>query len=148
MIFPMLILQKPNGKLKSKAVNAIIQWRLDVWADGDFDSLLLEGRAIQSRLSFNTKLNSTQLSRSFARLMFAGRVKSALRLLSDKATTVKPLSLDDLQPSCKSVREVLHEKHPPSHPVAARALLPSNSILNCDTSPIIFEEIDKVLIHK
>jgi len=35
----MLILQKPNGKLKSKAVNAIIQWRLDVWADGDFDSL-------------------------------------------------------------------------------------------------------------
>ena len=48
MLFPMLILQKPNGKLKSRAVHAIIQRRLDLWADGDFDSLILEGRAIQS----------------------------------------------------------------------------------------------------
>ena len=48
MLFPMLILQKPNGKLKNKTVNAIIQRRLDLWADGDFDSLLLEGRTIQS----------------------------------------------------------------------------------------------------
>ena len=66
--------------------------------------------------------------------------------MNDTATTVKPLSLDSIQPSGKSVRDVLREKHPSSQLVAARALLPSNS--TCDTSPIIFEEIDEVLIQK
>ena len=52
MLFPILILQKPNGKLKSKAIKAIILQQLDLWTDGDFDSLVLGGHTIQSRLSF------------------------------------------------------------------------------------------------
>ena len=53
-----------------------------------------------------------QITHSFSRLIFNGRVKAALHLLSDSATTVKPLSLDTVLPSGNSVREVLREKHP------------------------------------
>jgi len=79
-----------------------------MWKASDFDSLMIEGLTIQARLSFHAK----PITHSFSRLIFSGRVKAALRLLSDSATTVKPLSLDTVLPSGKSVREVLREKHP------------------------------------
>ena len=128
MLFPILILQKPTGKLKSKVVYAHIQRCLGLLAAGDFDSLMIEGRTIQTHLSFHAKPNHSQLSQTFPRLMFSGKVKAALRLLSNSATTVKPLSLDNLLPSDKSVREVLREKHPTNQPVAADAVLSSTSL--------------------
>ena len=54
-----------------------------------------------------TNTTASQLPHSFAHLMFVGRVKSALRLLNDTTTTVKSISLDNIQPSGKSVREIL-----------------------------------------
>ena len=136
MLFPILILQKPNGKLQSKVVHAYIQWCLDLLAAGDFDPLMIDGHTIQSRLSFHVKPNHSRLSRTYTHLMFSGRVRAALHLLSNTVTIVKLLSLDNVLPSGKSVQEVLQEKHPTNCPVAARAVLPSNS-LSVDT-PIIF----------
>jgi len=146
MLLPILILQKPSGKLSSKVIHAHIQRRLGLWGRGDFDSLMTEGRTIQTRLSFCSQPNHSQLSRSFSNLMFTGRIKAALRLLSDSSTTVKPLSLDDVLPSGKSVRQVLEDKHPSNRPVAARAVLPCDPL--SVNAPIIFEEIDACLIRK
>ena len=103
MLLPILILQKPNSKLNSKAVHAQIRRRLDLWVARDFDSLMTEGRTIQQQLFFHSRPNSSQLSCSFSNLMFSGRFKAALRLLSDSCNTVKSLSLDSEMPTGKSV---------------------------------------------
>jgi len=56
MLFTIVIPQRPNGKLKSKAIQSHIQQCLKLWAVGDFDSLMREGCAIQSHFPFITKL--------------------------------------------------------------------------------------------
>ena len=65
--------------------------------------LVIDGPTIQARLSFQVKPNHSQLFHTFSHHNFSGKVKASLHLLSDPATTVKPLSLDAVLLSGKSV---------------------------------------------
>ena len=51
MIMPSLLLQKPSYKSTSKEHSACLMRRLQSWEIGDFDQLIREGRAIQSKLT-------------------------------------------------------------------------------------------------
>jgi len=60
--------------------------RLKQWMDGDIEGLLGEGRTIQHRL--NSHHNQSQQSpehtaRVFAKLMMEGKVRAALRVISE-----------------------------------------------------------------
>ena len=60
---------------------------MDQWLDGDFEGLLKEGRIIQRQLEQSAKKSSLAREesevRTFARLMFQGKVKSAIRMISE-----------------------------------------------------------------
>ena len=57
--------------------------RLALWAAGDIEALVKEGRAIQKHLPKRFgKRQEEQLSRCFANLMFLGKTQEALDLLS------------------------------------------------------------------
>lgn len=82
VVLPILVLQKPSRTFKTKQ-HILLERRLGLWSNGDLDELVREGRAIQQRLPKNwaTKVNSN-LARSFSNLMFMGKCKAALYLLS------------------------------------------------------------------
>ena len=147
-ILPILLLQKPHKASKTKEHITCLERRLKKWKEGNLNDLVLEGRAIQQRLpKTNSSKAKEKLARSFANLMFAGKCKAALDLLSrgDKGGI---LHLDD--PSdpnttgSPSVRDVLASKHPTGQRANAHYILPSTP---SETHPIIFESIDAKAIR-
>ena len=84
----------------------------------DLDELLKEGRTIQQHIpKASPSSRNDQLSRSFANLMFQGKTKAALRLLSEESKGAV-LQLDDPIDTGNeqtTVRDILANKHPPGH---------------------------------
>ena len=147
-ILPILLLQKPHKASKTKEHITCLERRLKKWKEGNLNDLVLEGRAIQQRLpKTNSSKAKEKLARSFANLMFAGKCKAALDLLSrgDKGGI---LHLDD--PSdpnttgSPSVRDVLVSKHPTGQRANAHCILTSTP---SETHPVIFESIDAKAIR-
>jgi len=86
MVMPALLLQKPHPKSKAKEHTMHLDRRLKQWMNGDIEGLLGEGRTIQHRL--NSHHNQSQRSpehtaRVFAKLMMEGKVRAALRVISE-----------------------------------------------------------------
>ena len=68
MIMPALLLQKPCFKSKSKEHAQCLQRRLTTWSNGDFDTLIIEARTIQSKLTTpSTASSSDQLAKTFGK---------------------------------------------------------------------------------
>ena len=103
-----LLLQNPGRKSTPKENKAALTRRLDLWKRGSFSELLAEAREIQKRLS-KIGSDNESISRGFSRLMFKGRVGSAMRLIS-KAQSA-PL---DVSPELIAALEA---KHPPDGPL-------------------------------
>ena len=84
MCMPALLLQKPHYRSKTKEHTEILNRRLTLWNDGDFDQLIREARAIQTRMIQNSKeIFLDQLSKTFAKHMMTGKINAALRLLEN-----------------------------------------------------------------
>ena len=138
-LMPILLLQKPARKSKAKDHITCLERRLNTWREGDLNELLREGRTIQQRISKTSpSFNTEQTSRSFANLMFQGKTKAALRLLSEQSKG-GVLHLDDpieTENGQRKVRDILLEKHPPCQPVH------NDTIINDDTPdvhPVLFD---------
>ena len=149
MSMPALILQKPYPKSRDKENTAHLLRRLQLWYKGDIDALLTEGRSIQKlykdKLKRTTNNNTAdeRRARTFAHLMMQGKVKAALRMLSqdsNDAGSGGPL------PLTKDILDILRQKHPSKS-------TPVPSTLVKDEPPtllphqIIFDQIDGVKIR-
>ena len=118
---PHLLLQKSHRTSKAKDHVIQLEHQLKSWAEGDIDQLLHEGRTIQRQLISTTSRNpkqEEQSARTFSRLMMKGKVKAALRLISDQEKG-SVLPLDSLvfttgDTPAKTVFDILLEKHPPA----------------------------------
>ena len=126
---------------------------MNKWNDGDLNDLVLEGCTIQQR--FNGKgyqcgqnFNSDQRKAySFTKLMFDGKTKPALDLLSGVCKG-KRLGLTKIVDAAEgtTVHEVLRTKHPPAAPIHHECL-----IADCAPIPalhlVIFEALDGSVIR-
>ena len=66
------------------ATKTTLPFDLSLWNDGDFDQLIREARAIQTRMIQNRKETSMeQLSKTFVKHMLRGKINAALRLLEN-----------------------------------------------------------------
>ena len=142
-LLQILLLQKPNSKSKTKDHVIHLKRRLTIWYDGNIKHLLEEGRCIQRRIPKGHKATAEQsLARTFSNLMAKGKVKNALRLL-DRSHSGGVLDLNDLIPEsgnaeCRSVRDVLVDKHPASVPPSSSSLLQDEPE---DVNPIIYDNL-------
>ena len=145
MCLPILILQKPFFKSKSSDHVQCIERRLKFWLCGDLSALLEEGRSIQHGLTCPRVSNdSSNVSFLFSKLMLQGKVRAALRLLSDHEDGF-PMQLDKMIGS-KTVRETLLDKHPHGRPLDPGAVVPPvSSAFN--PHPVFFERITGSLIR-
>ena len=140
MILSALLLQKPSHKSKSKQHAEYLGKRMIWWKNGEFDKLMDEARAVQSRIKTNTsKSRTTQdIAKRFSNFVLEGKINSALRLLNEQSKG-GVLKLD------KKTLDELNKKHPQPADVDQSVLLNNHCpIIN----PIIFDCIDAEAIRK
>ena len=100
---------------------------LPLWHDDNILDLLNEGCSIQHCLQTNKgeRSNSEDTARKFANLMFQGKVKAALRFVSDKSHgSFLPISA---QVGESTVLEELIKKHPSPSPASSSSLIVTDS---------------------
>ena len=153
MTVPALLLQTPHQSSKAKEHVSCLQRRLKAWSEGKIDLLLHEGRTIQSHLPTKpwSAKPETELAQKFARLVFEGKIRPAIRLLTDHSRGGL-LNLDSTVPDSsqsseqRTVREDLLNKHPKGQDLKPSAVIELETDLQAP-HPIIFEQIDGQLIH-
>ena len=110
---------------------------MKLWQEGHVNDLVSEGRSIQQRLYSKARRTSkTTLAHRFTNLMFLGKTKDAIRLLST-SDCGGPLDLNEIFDG-KSVLEILESKHPPPRPTA----LFHPDVEPPTVHPVVFEAID------
>ena len=143
VIMPILLLQKPHRRSKTKDHITCLERRLQVWKEGNLNELTLEGRTIQSRLSkFDKSMATQNLSCSFANLMFEGKTKAALDLLShaEKGGILHLHdSSDSSDPDSPSVRDILINKHPQGQRAHPQCIVHAPAE---ETHSVVFDSID------
>lgn len=157
MLLPSLLLQKPpstSDKSRAKEHAEHLSRRLRAWRAGEFDGLLREGRAIQEHLDTQRSRRPNgeeHLASAFSKLMLEGKVKAALRLLTEEGRG-RVLSLDSKidrdDPESPTVLDVLKAKHPPAQPCHADALLDSSSVNTHEMHPVIFDGLTGECIRR
>ena len=112
---------------------------------------MIEGRALQQRLPKLTRGQDAEehLARTFSNLMFEGKTKAALQLISDHGKG-GVLHADDSIPSSDgvslSVLDVLESKHPSGQPASASSILETCGE-PVDVHPVVFDCIDADMIR-
>ena len=150
MTLPSLLLQKPHRSSKAKEHVQCLERRLKLWEEGDVEGLLQEGRTIQQRLLRSPQIAriEQQRARSFAKLMMEGKVRAALRLLSEQEGG-PPMALDEeveVNGMVLSVRDVLKQKHPEAKSIKPTAVVTTDHMPQ-EFHPVIFDEITGPLIR-
>ena len=147
MVMPQLLLQRPHGSSKLKEHISCLERRMKLWKEGKLDELVREVTAIQNRLRTKRRpTGSTNVARDFANLMFGGKVREALELLSEKGRG-RVLLPDELVPDKDgqtSVMSLLKSKHPQAMPLNTTAVDP-NSDQPPQIHPVVYDRIDAKL---
>ena len=136
MTMPALLLQKPSSRSKASEHTLHLERRLKLWSEGKLNNLVHEGHTIQRQLarSQQSRQNDDQTARLFAKLMMEGKVRAALRLVT-QANGSGPLRLNKLanpndRSSTQTVRDVL------------LSTIVSPETAPAETHPIRFDEIN------
>ena len=93
-----------------------LQERLELWKDGNINFLLKEGKTIQNRLKESKSCKKQDTARTFANLMFHGKVSAAVRFLQT-CDNAGLMQIDE------NVIKELKIKHTSSSPIAEAILL-------------------------
>ena len=150
IVCQVLLLQKPSKKSKTRDHCNHLQRRLQQWSNGEFQSLLEEGRCIQNRLPKRTYHDDpNHVARIFSRLMLLGKVREANNFITRKSSSGL-LKLDDLVPttsdegktSMVTTLQLLKEKHPPAKTPTEDILLSNHPESSNTAVNFIFESLD------
>ena len=136
-VFAPIMLQKPSKSSKNKDHIEKLKMRLERWKLGEFDALLSESEAIQSRLTTSRKENQDHVNKVFVRLMIQGKMAPALRWIT--GNTAKRLTVN------ADIIAQLNSKHPDAVPPHTEALI-CGEIPKVE--PVIFDSIDADAIFK
>ena len=146
-----LVLQKPARNSKNKDHISCLERRMNKWKDGDLNDLVLEGHTIQQRFTGKGRLrdqnsNSDRKAYSFAKLMFDGKTKPALDLLSGVCKG-RRLGLNEIVDAVEDITvcEVLETKYPPAAPIHHECLIADDAPIPAHHS-VIFETLDGSVI--
>ena len=92
-VLPILLLQEPSKKSKTKDHTKCLERRLASWSNGNLEELVREGGTLQQRLPRDRSAGAnTNLARSFANLMLAPGHCHQLGLAYGRETWVYPHS--------------------------------------------------------
>ena len=140
MILPPLLLQRPHKHPTRKEVSECFQRRLNLWEQGELNELRRDIMNIKRREGerFMRPEDKSDDIQKFAKLMRAGEVNAALRIISEE-NSKGPLQVTD------SIRDILNSKHPAAQNANASTLLKGP----CAPKDLHrFDEINNAMIWK
>ena len=86
-VMQMLLLRKPNKRSKAMDHISNLKRRLELWKQGNIEALLQECKCIQKPLVNKPRPSDNDaIARNFGRMMEQGKVKAALRYLSQNTS--------------------------------------------------------------
>ena len=91
-ILPNLLLQKPSPTSKAKDHSKALEERLKMWSEGKIGELWRDNKVIQRKLSENPRRAPHDIVRVVTKLMFEGKVGSAMKFLEENSenTVLQP----------------------------------------------------------
>ena len=123
-----------------------LECRLHLWHGGDIDALLVEGHTIQWHLQHSHCTPPADSSRIFTRLVFQGKIKAAMRFLTEQSRgSFLPLSTPVGE---STVFDELVKKHPDPSPATPLSLIISGTTDLQSCHPAIFDCLDGDLIFR
>ena len=136
MVLPCLLLQKPSRNSKAKDHTKKLEYKLNLWQEGNISEIIKDNRTIQRKLPNIANRTSEDSARSFAKLIWNGKVHAALKMLT-KDYENGVLKVDDV------IYNELQKKHPKPAGIKEESLLhgPIDKVL-----PSYFDNIDESLI--
>ena len=150
MVLPALLLQRPHSSSRVKDHTHCLERRLPLWRAGRIDELIRESCTIQGHLATlksRSGLTAETFHRTFANLVFAGKLSAAVRPLDafefdESSSGVLDLIAPSSPGSSSTVKDVLAAKHPPVADLtdAALALL-DPSCEPADAHPVLFDTL-------
>lgn len=147
--FSAVVLQRDNQVKKASDIRKLIKRRLQMWNDGHFDALLSEAERCdiyfqQPAKRAQKKVPSDHEMKVFTRLMLQGKVKDAMKWISEKGKggVLEPSHVFDINGEEKTVFEILKEKHPEPQPLSTDRLLQ----MEADKLPLLVD-VDITATH-
>ena len=138
-IMPSLLLQKPSKTSKAKDHTKALERRMELWWNGDINSLVFEAETIQNRMkTVNSARDISQISKQFVMMMEKGNVNGALKVLTNNMSNGILLLNDE-------TLNLLKDKHPEAKPADEDILIQGEKH---EVHPIIFDVIDEEMIKK
>ena len=144
VVFSAVILQRDKSVKKSVDVRRTLERRMKLWTDHEFDVLMQEMERCDRSFKLVRKFanDKDHIVRVFTRMMLQGKVRAAVRWLSEESRkgVFFPSDLNEKKDGkgvivLSSVWDILCNKHP--EPV----IPDKSSLLECETLPI-FEEVE------
>ena len=138
VFFPMM-LQKPSSKSKPSDHSRYLAKRLTLWKEGKLKEIMSEAKEIQKRWpAQKARAKEEGKLRGFTRMMMAGKVKQALKLVDTDNVIAGVHVIND------DIRDTLQAKHPEAAEADERALLDGDVPR---VEEVIFEEINAKAIQ-
>ena len=138
-----LLLQKPFKDSKASDNIRCLGNRLRLWNNGEVETLVEEGLCLQQHLRHRRFPNNSGAASGpsdiiFSKLVFSGKIHSAMRYLSQESGGVLTLDECPIPDSGETVKDILFEKHPLPVPASEDSLLASEEPA---INPVIYEAI-------
>ena len=119
-----LILQKDKKIRKSSDIKRLIKRRLKMWKDDLLEELIQEAEACDRKLPMGvTKMSDEEAILVFSRMVLQGKIREALRFITNTSESGGLLQPDDDAGKGKTVQEVLESKHPPQSEAVPEAFI-------------------------
>ena len=146
IVFTVVMLQRDAMVKKGTDVRRMLKRRMDAWRAGQIDELMFEAERCAQQLPKppKSKQGDEHTVRIFTRLMLRGQVRSAVRWMTERAS-----SGGILNPSTsvgthgKTVLNVLKEKHPEPREATEKAFL-----LCEDLPPLVDVDVTAAHVEK
>lgn len=144
-VFTSLILQRDKMVRCGRDVRRLLARRMDTWDSGRLQELLHEAERCDKQLTTtHLPMTTEHVERIFNRLMLQGKVRSAVRFLTERSgggvLDLHAEAHGKSGPLGRSVLDVLEEKHPSQREVVRTAFV------ECDELPPL-EHVDITAAH-
>ena len=86
LVFPAVILQRSPSAKRARDIRRRIEYRLQAWAEGKFN-MLVEDTSRTSISLISTKrrsMSDEQIAKTYTRLVLQGKLRSAVRFVTDR----------------------------------------------------------------
>ena len=115
LVFPMVVLATKLNVKAAKDVRSLLEQRMSLWMEGKFDVLVDDAEdEVYRRIGSGTqsKRSDEAIARSFNETVLGGRLRQAVRRLTQRDGGGVMLPSDIDAKSGQSVEQVLRDKHP------------------------------------